>query len=140
MAFKLHSQLQQDCIILGQSELNLLLLMNDQQYPWFILVPKREDLREIYQLEAQDLAQFWQESNALSIMLKDSFAADKINVAALGNMVPQLHVHHIARFTKDPVWPAPVWGKLPAQPYQEEQIKLLTEKTLLQLSHYFSAE
>lgn len=138
MTFSLHSQLEQDCFILGQSDLNLLLLMNDQQYPWFILVPKREELREIYQLDQDDLTQFWQESNALSVTLKDLFVADKINVAALGNMVPQLHIHHIARFTSDPAWPAPVWGKLPAQPYNQEQVDALTEKVMPRLSRYFS--
>ena len=138
MNFELHPQLAKDCFIIGQSELNLLLLLNDSQYPWCILVPKRENLREIYQLTTADLTQFWQESNALSQTLNKAFSADKMNVAALGNMVPQLHIHHIARFTTDKAWPGPVWGKVPAKPYEEDEKQAVIKKLQPVIDERFS--
>lgn len=120
--FVLHPQLASDCIVVGQFELSTLLLMNDRQFPWFILVPRREDVTEVFQLDLADRAQLLDESCWLAEALKDAFAAHKINVAALGNMVSQLHIHHIARYREDPAWPAPVWGKLPAVPYNDEQL------------------
>lgn len=120
--FALHPQLASDSLVIGQFELSTLLLMNDQQFPWFILVPRREDVTEVFQLDQADRVQLMNESCWLAEALKDAFAADKINVAALGNMVSQLHIHHIARYREDPAWPAPVWGKLPAVPYTDEQL------------------
>lgn len=116
--FALHEQLAKDTFQIAESDLNLMLLMNDQNYPWFILVPKREDIREIFQLTQQDQYQLIDESSLLSETLMDSFQAHKVNVAALGNMVPQLHLHHVARYTTDPVWPKPIWGQIPVTPYQ----------------------
>jgi len=113
----LHPQLAKDCILLGSFPLSSLLLMNDSHYPWFILVPDRAAVSEIFQLSPEDQSQLLQESSALSRQLAQCFKADKMNLAALGNIVPQLHLHHIVRFTHDPAWPAPVWGKLPARPY-----------------------
>ena len=120
--FVLHPQLASDCIVVGQFELSTLLLMNDRQFPWFILVPRREDVTEVFQLDQADRVQLMNESCWLAEALKDAFAADKINVAALGNMVSQLHIHHIARYREDPAWPARVWGKLPAVPYNDDQL------------------
>jgi len=122
MAFELAPELQRDCIELADWSLCKVLLMNDSQYPWFILVPRVEDCREIIDLDEALQAQFWQESAQLSRTLQAVFSPDKLNVAALGNMVPQLHVHHIARFTNDAAWPQPVWGLHPAKPYTDEQI------------------
>lgn len=115
--FELHPQLDKDCLGLGRLPLCRVLLMNDANYPWFILVPEREGLRELYDLDEADRRALWEESALLSRALADAFAPDKLNVAALGNVVPQLHVHHIVRYAHDPAWPAPVWGKLPAKPY-----------------------
>ncbi|WP_185266908.1 HIT domain-containing protein [Halopseudomonas xiamenensis] len=120
--FNLHSQLVNDGIWIGDFELSTLLLMNDRQFPWFILVPRREDVTEIFQLDQEDRVQLLNESCWLAEALKDGFAAHKINVAALGNMVSQLHIHHIVRYREDPAWPAPVWGKLPPVAYGEEQL------------------
>ena len=120
--FVLHPQLASDCIVVGQFELSTIILMNDRQFPWFILVPRREDVTEVFQLDQADRVQLMNESCWLAEALKDAFAADKINVAALGNMVSQLHIHHIARYREDPAWPAPVWGKLPAVPYNDDQL------------------
>ena len=120
--FSLHSQLQEDCIELRQLELCRLLLMNDASYPWFILVPARPDISEIFQLSVADRQLLMEESCRLGEFLMHEFAADKINVAALGNVVPQLHIHHIARYRHDRSWPAPVWGQHAPQRYEEQAI------------------
>jgi diadenosine tetraphosphate (Ap4A) HIT family hydrolase len=122
---ELHPQLQKDCICIGRFELCRLLLMLDANYPWFILVPDHEGISEIYQLNHEDQAQLLHESSYLAEVIANAFEADKINIAALGNVVTQLHVHHIVRYRNDPAWPAPVWGKVPAKPYangEQEQI------------------
>jgi diadenosine tetraphosphate (Ap4A) HIT family hydrolase len=128
LEFELHPQLAQDCIPLGEFPLCRLLLINDANYPWFVLVPRRADVSEIYHLSSEDQAQLMRESCFLAENLADSFAARKMNVASLGNMVPQLHLHHIVRFEKDPAWPGPVWGKLPARSYTDEQINDIRTK------------
>lgn len=115
--FRLHPQLQADCAPLGRFALCRLLLLNDANYPWFILVPERENISEIYQLSPEDQSQLLRESSYLSQRLAEHFKADKMNVAALGNVTPQLHIHHIVRYRDDPAWPAPVWGKAPPRPY-----------------------
>ena len=120
--FTLHPQLQQDCIELADFPLCKLLLSNDSHYPWFILVPKIVDVSEIFQLSWQDQQQLLNESSLLSEVLMQVFAGDKMNVAALGNMVPQLHIHHIVRFKADACWPDPVWGKEPAIAYTAEEL------------------
>jgi len=115
--FALHPRLAADCHRLGRFELCLLLMMNDAHYPWFILVPQREGMREIYELTEADQLLLLRESVVLSKSLKTAFGGDKLNLAALGNVVPQLHLHHIVRHAGDPAWPAPVWGRHPPQPY-----------------------
>ncbi|WP_295508253.1 HIT domain-containing protein [uncultured Pseudoalteromonas sp.] len=125
MLFSLAPELARDCIELADWPLCKVLLMNDSQYPWFILVPRQAGIREIIDLSEELQIVFLQESAKLSKLIQQVFTPDKLNVAALGNMVPQLHIHHIARFKSDPAWPAPVWGKLPAIPYTDEQIKQL---------------
>ena len=127
MGFSLHPQLADDCIIIGHFPLSTLLLMNDCQYPWFILVPQKENVSEIYQLDKTEQQQLLWESSYLAEKLATHFKADKMNTAALGNVVPQLHIHHIVRYKTDPAWPAPIWGKYPAQPYNEEQVKEIKE-------------
>jgi diadenosine tetraphosphate (Ap4A) HIT family hydrolase len=128
--FTLHPQLKKDSIQLGNFPLSLLLLMNDSNYPWFILVPQREGIREIHELHDADRRQLWEESALLSRTLAQAFTPDKLNIAALGNQVPQLHLHHIVRYTRDPAWPAPVWGKVPMRPYYSAEsaklVRLLT--------------
>ncbi|GAB7532343.1 HIT domain-containing protein [Pseudomonas sp. 3A(2025)] len=126
--FVLDSRLQQDTLPVGDFPLSRLLLSNDAQYPWFILVPRRADITEVFQLDARQQAQLWQETTALANLLRDVFAADKMNIAALGNVVSQLHVHVIARTRDDAAWPAPVWGKHPAVPYTAEQFAAIIER------------
>lgn len=122
MTFQLHPRLEQDCIAIGRFELCRLLMMNDSQYPWFVLVPERADLREIYQLSLADRRLLTEESCFLAENLAILYQADKMNIAAIGNLVPQLHIHHIVRYKTDKSWPAPVWGKFDAVPYTEQQI------------------
>lgn len=119
---QLHPQLKKDCIILGKFSLCKLLLLNDSHYPWFILVPERDGITEIHQLSDDDQKQLMYESNYLSRCLEAVFKPDKLNIAALGNVVPQLHIHHIARFTSDACWPAPVWGAVQATPYENNVV------------------
>lgn len=120
--FALHTQLAKDCTVVGDLPLSKLLLMNDASYPWFVLVPMRPDKREWYELECSDQRQLLDEANALARFLQERTGAKKMNIGALGNMVPQLHVHVIARFESDIAWPAPVWGKAPAVPYDEKNL------------------
>jgi diadenosine tetraphosphate (Ap4A) HIT family hydrolase len=136
--FALDPRLQQDTLPIGDFPLCRLLLSNDSNYPWFILVPRREDISEIFQLDVADQQQLWQETTALAEMLKDSFDADKLNVAALGNVVSQLHMHVIVRKREDAAWPAPVWGKHPATPYSPEQIATIRERLRLVLTDDFT--
>jgi len=135
----LHEQLRKDCIVIGRFELCWILLMNDKNYPWFILVPARQGIREIFQLSAQDRAQLIEESSLLSEQLHIHFQAHKMNIAAIGNLVPQLHLHHVVRYSNDPAWPAPVWGKCPAIPYSAEEIEeicLVMQSRLTAVAHF----
>lgn len=119
MKFELHPKLAADSLALGDFPLCRLLLMNDAQYPWFILVPRREGAREIYLLDDADQQQLLRESAQLSRAIMQAYAGEKLNIAALGNLVSQLHVHHVVRYSRDPAWPSPVWGRHPATPYGE---------------------
>ena len=125
--FTLDPQLQKDTIAIASLPLCELLLMNDANYPWLILVPRREDVRELIELSAEDQLQFMHESNAVARLLQTQFSAEKLNIAALGNVVAQLHIHHIARFKHDAVWPKPVWGAMPAVAYQEDKLAEVIE-------------
>ncbi|KPX06933.1 HIT family protein [Pseudomonas syringae] len=123
--FVLDSRLQQDTLPIGDFPLCRLLLSNDSHYPWFILVPRRADITEVFQLSAADQLQLWQETSVLAKVLKELFDADKINIAALGNVVSQLHMHVIVRNRDDAAWPAPVWGKHAAVAYTDEQFSAI---------------
>lgn len=135
--FVLDSRLEQDTLLLGDFPLCRLLLMNDSSYPWFILVPRREEVSELFQLDSADQQSLWRETTALAEKLKDTFGADKMNVATLGNVVSQLHMHVIARRRGDAAWPAPVWGHQPAQPYTDEQVETIRQKLKLVLTDDF---
>ena len=117
--FCIHPRLERDCLPLGNFDLCRLLLMSDSRYPWFILVPMREGVSEIFQLPELEQQQLIRESSRLAEALVRTFQPDKLNIAAIGNLVPQLHIHHVVRYATDVAWPAPVWGKLPAVPYDE---------------------
>ena len=132
----IHPQLRNDCLILGQLELCHLLLVLDANYPWFILVPDREEITEIHQLDEPDQLQLMRESVLLSRVLETVFSPDKLNIAALGNIVPQCHIHHIVRYRTDAAWPAPVWGRVPLREYSEDALVRVvdTMKQALSLS------
>ncbi len=122
---RIHAQLEKDCLLLGRFPLSHLLLNKDANYPWFILVPDRDDISEIYQLSNDDQQQLMRESCHLAEKLALHFQADKMNVASLGNIVPQLHIHHIVRYQHDVAWPAPVWGRVEAKYYTQVQLEKL---------------
>lgn len=122
MGFQLHDRLQADTVQIGSTDLCEVLLMNDSAWPWVVLVPRREGIREIYELPDADQVQLLKESSTLGQGLMALFGGDKLNIGALGNMVPQLHLHHIVRFEGDPAWPAPVWGKQAPVPYRADQL------------------
>ena len=131
--FALDPRLEQDTLHMGDFPLCRLLLMNDASYPWFILVPRREEVSELFQLDAADQRSLWRETLLLAELLKDTFKADKMNVANLGNVVSQLHMHVIVRRRNDAAWPAPVWGRQPAQSYTAEQVREVRAKLRLVL-------
>ena len=116
--FALHPQLAADTVEVARGACCRVLLMNDATYPWLILVPQRSGLRDFHDLAGADMAAAVAEIGAASRALQALYAPDKINVAALGNMVPQLHIHVIARHTNDAACPQPVWGVVPAMPYE----------------------
>lgn len=128
MSFALDARLAADTHHVGQLSLCRVLLMNDANHPWLILVPEREGVRELFQLGEHDQQQLMREVTRVADVLCRMVGADKMNVAALGNVVAQLHVHVIARFVSDAAWPSPVWGKLPAKPYASNAAALLTER------------
>jgi len=119
--FSLNKQLIKDCYEVCDLSLSKVLLMDDANFPWCILVPRRDAVSEIFQLNEADQLQCQRESTKLAKIMMDIFNADKMNVTALGNVVNQLHIHHIARFKTDAAWPSPVWGKLTATPYEKAE-------------------
>ncbi|WP_052481037.1 HIT domain-containing protein [Gilvimarinus agarilyticus] len=134
--FALDHRLVDDTIIVGRFELSLVLLVKDANYPWCILVPERENVIELYHLSDTDQQQLTRESCQLAEVMNSLFDADKINIAALGNRVPQLHIHHVARFAEDAAWPAPIWGAQPVKPYEPE----LLQKRIVKLSDALTGE
>jgi diadenosine tetraphosphate (Ap4A) HIT family hydrolase len=117
--WSLHPQLAQDSVPVGDLPLARVLLANDANYPWLILVPRLPGLVELIDLEENAQAQLLGEISAAARALKKITACDKLNIATLGNQVAQLHVHVIARRRGDPAWPKPVWGVKPALSYAQ---------------------
>jgi len=108
--FTLDSRLEADTYLVGELQLSRVLLMRDARFPWAILVPRRASMREILDLELRDRAMLYREIEAVSEAIQRLFAPHKLNIAAIGNVVAQLHVHVIARYENDAAWPKPVWG------------------------------
>lgn len=135
-AFELHPQLLKDTLPVGDWPLCRVLLLNDAQYPWLVLVPRRAAVREIYELSEADQQQLLRESSTLGRALMALFPiGEKLNIGALGNLVPQLHVHHIVRWSGDAAWPGPVWGRHPPLPYSAD----VAAATLQQLRQRLAA-
>ena len=125
--WSLHPQLDRDCVSLGDFALSRVLVNNDANYPWLILVPRRPDLVEVIDLSEGEQTQLMIEVTQAARALREVTACHKLNVAALGNAVPQLHVHIIARFRHDPAWPNPVWNVAPRRAYaREELVRIIT--------------
>ncbi|MGD0142764.1 MAG: HIT family protein [Rhizomicrobium sp.] len=125
--FVLHPRLEADTAFVADWLLSRVLAMNDARYPWLVLVPRSAGLSEIHDLSAADRAVLIEEIGRASARLKSLTGAAKINVGALGNLVPQLHVHVVARNPGDPAWPGPVWGHGERQPYEPaSQVAFIT--------------
>lgn len=122
--FELDSRLDNDCLFLTDWPLCRVLRMNDRAYPWLILVPRRAATREIIDLSSADQGLLLGEIGRACRAMKNSLKPEKLNVAALGNVVPQLHVHVIARFVSDPAWPRPIWGVQPPQPFDGDEAEV----------------
>lgn len=120
--FELHPQLARDTVEVADWELSQVRMMRERRWPWLILVPRRPGLREIFELMPAQRAVLIEEIARASAAMSRGFDADKINVGAIGNLVPQLHVHVLARRRDDPVWPKPVWGALPPDHLDEHGI------------------
>jgi len=134
--FELHPRLAADCVVLGELPLCQLLLMDDRRFPWCILVPRQVGLRELHDLDATDGTRLFDEIGRVSRALIACCGARKLNVGALGNLVPQLHVHVVARQPEDAAWPGPVWGSGPAIPYESAAAAALAARlrTALELA------
>lgn len=121
-SFQLHPQLEGDCITVAELPLCRVLLLNDSRYPWLVLIPRRADIVEVYELTDTEQQQLWQEVTRCGEALMQRHNGYKLNIGALGNMVPQLHVHVIVRNPDDEAWPGPVWGVGKATPYSQQEI------------------
>ncbi|MES2751516.1 MAG: HIT family protein [Pseudomonadota bacterium] len=122
-AWSLNRQLERDTINIGDLPLSRVLVIKDANYPWLLLVPRRPDAIEIIDLGEVEQAQLTTEINRVARALKDVTKPDKLNIAALGNVVPQLHIHIIARRTGDAAWPRPVWGVVPAIAHDPREVE-----------------
>ena len=125
--WSLHPQLAIDTAPIGDLPLCRVLLSRDAQFPWLVLVPRRPQIMEIIDLDEAAQTQLMAEIAKVARVLREETRCDKLNVAALGNVVPQLHVHIIARRRSDPAWPRPVWGAVPPIPYEPQQMKTLVD-------------
>ncbi|MBI4948944.1 MAG: HIT family protein [Deltaproteobacteria bacterium] len=126
--FSLHPTLASDTSHIADLTLSCVLIMKDKGFPWLILVPKREGVREIHELTPDDRALLIEEVSLASTLLTRLFTPVKINIGALGNIVPQLHVHVIARFENDRAWPGPVWGSGPKELYSEAELASIVSR------------
>src|SRR5690349_5808373 len=125
-AWSLHPQLKKDTIDIGDLPLSKVLVIQDANYPWLLLVPRRPDVVEIIDLDEVEQAQLMTETTRVARALREITKCDKLNIAALGNVVPQLHVHVIARRKTDAAWPKPVWGAVPPVEHDPEELKRFT--------------
>lgn len=134
--FELDSRLNNDCHFICDLPLSRALLLNNDQVPWIILVPRIDNIKESIDLSSEHQLQLHHESAFVSNLLRELFSPDKLNVAAIGNLVPQLHVHHIARFKTDPCWPAPVWGNIQPSAYNDKALESLLLQLRSKLSRF----
>lgn len=128
--FSLHPRLAADSHLITHLPLCELRLMDDARYPWLILIPRRPAISEVFELSEHDQQQMWREASQLGQALKQQYQGDKINIATLGNMVAQLHLHVILRHQDDPAWPGPVWGQGQAEIYDDARLEQISEELL----------
>lgn len=126
--FVLDSKLQADSFFVADLKMSRLLLMNDANYTWLILVPQKPDLVELTDLTFYEQVEVLGEINMLARILKTNFGCEKLNIGALGNVVNQLHIHVIARKKNDATFPKPVWGNAPAKPYEKDEAQAVINK------------
>ena len=135
MDFKLDERLTSSCCTLIDWPLSRILLKNNSNYPWLILVPRIAEAREIYELSPSNRHQLIEEISLVSSIIQEQFTPNKINIGALGNQVAQLHIHVIGRFKTDPLWPAGIWqADQIDQPYPKEKLTDLSSRLVEQLS------
>ncbi|TNE36209.1 MAG: HIT family protein [Alphaproteobacteria bacterium] len=126
--FTLHPRLAADCEVVMDLPISRLLLIRDARYPWIILVPRHPHLKELHQLNESDYRELAGEIKIASQLMAELFKADKVNVGALGNLVPQLHIHVIARNIGDAAWPGPVWGQGEAEAYDAGELEKRSQR------------
>lgn len=126
--FELDAVLEKDSVWVGNFPLSQLRLINNRKAPWLILVPMREEVEEIHHLDESDRLQLMAESCLVAETIQDIFVPDKLNVAAIGNKVRQLHLHHVARYEQDECWPEPVWGNISSESYTEAELAEILQK------------
>ena len=129
-SFSLHPRLLGESVFVRDLQLSRLVLMNNKRFPWLLLVPRLPEIAEIVDLSDEDQRVLWGEIARISKLLRDLFHPDKLNVATIGNLVPQLHVHLIARFRTDEAWPKPTFGFAPPLPYASNELEELRKRIL----------
>lgn len=127
MSFALHSKLEADAHFAADWPLCRVLVMNDARYPWLILVPRRDGVTEVTGLDALDRIRLMDEIDRAGRLILTFPGVGKLNIGALGNIVPQLHVHVLGRHSGDPAWPGPVWGHSPPSPYGTAELEYVLE-------------
>ncbi len=135
--FELDARLKSDCIVLAESDISLLLLMNNVYYPWLIIVPKTNEI-EFSNLPESLQHQLLSQINAVSKLILNEYHADKMNIATIGNIVAQLHIHVVGRFKTDPAWPGVVWGASETKLYKNKQIDLFRHQIQNYISDQFN--
>jgi diadenosine tetraphosphate (Ap4A) HIT family hydrolase len=126
--FALHPRIAADTVGIGPFPLSAVRLMNDARYPWLVLVPRRVKMHEFVDLQDNEQSLLLEEIRRCCELFKALHKPARINIAMIGNVVPQLHVHVVARFTKDAAWPRPVWGLGEVQPYPEAALKTRVQR------------
>ena len=134
MQFVLDNRLRDDGLLLADTTDYVITLANDSRFPWVILIPKVPEITEIYQLDSATQQQLARDSSLLGQELMQTFNGDSLNTGALGNVVSQLHVHHVVRFNTDPAWPGPVWGAGQTIPYSSEAASAMIARLKASLS------
>ncbi|MFC3283292.1 HIT domain-containing protein [Litchfieldella rifensis] len=130
----LDPRLEADTLPVAELPLCQVRLMNDSRFPWLVLIPRRPAVSEVFELSEADQAQLWKEATALGRTMKEALEGDKLNLATLGNVVAQLHLHVIIRNHDDDAWPAPVWGHGQARPYAPDAQAAMRDQVLAQIA------